>query len=189
MISISNFFYKKSSLLIASIVTIVVFGYLFLVMMDAGKCFEIADSTQKSLGTSFGLTTEMIQGFFSIRSKEMIVCYKEFNLIWDNIFGLLYGLMYIFWVSLLFKPYATKVKWLNLFPVLQVLFDWLENAEVVQLANSFLLGEPLAASNMQLVSIFSMGKWIGSSLVFLIIIVGIVWRIRDFIKNKRSANS
>lgn len=185
MTTLSSFFYKKSSLTIAFILTIITFGYLFLVMMDAAKCFEVADSAQKSLGTSFGITAEMVQEFFSIRTEEMIVCYKEFNTIWDNLFALFYGLMYIFWLSLLLKPFSNQFKILNLLPLLQVVFDWLENFQVVRIANSFLAEIPVKAFDIQLLSTFSAIKWFGSALVFLLIIIGIVLRIRTMIKKRK----
>jgi len=188
MIKLSNFFYKKSSLLIAVIITILTFSYLFFVMMDVAKCFEIANSTQKSLGTSFGLTLDMVNEFFSIRSKEMILCYKAFNSIWDNLFALLYGFMYITWLSFIFKPFSSKVKYLNLIPLLQVIFDWLENYKVVELANSFLMEEQISAANVKWVSIFSMGKWGSSMLLFIVLFTGIIIRIIAYFRKRKVKN-
>ena len=72
----SSFFYRKSTLLNTIIITAITFGYLFLVFLDAAKCFEV-DSSNISLGTSFGFSTMNVQKFFSIRNSKMINCYQE----------------------------------------------------------------------------------------------------------------
>jgi len=64
--------------------------------------------------------------FFAARSDEMIRSYISFNLVVDSLFALVYGLMYISWLSVLFRPVAHKTRLVNLLPALQVLFDWLE---------------------------------------------------------------
>lgn len=185
MKNISTFFYQKVTLILALGLTVLTFGYLFLVMMDAATCFEVADSSVKSLGTSFGFTAEMVQDFFSIRSIEMIACYKTLNTVWDNIFALLYGFMYAGWLSLIFKPFAGKVKLLNLLPFSQVIFDWLENFQIVGFANSFLNEEPLSATAVKLGSFFTMAKWVCYSLVFVAILIGIGLRISALITKRK----
>ena len=185
MTKISNYFYRKASSLTATILTVLTFSYLFFVMMKVAKGFEVVGSSTQSLGTSFGLSAEMIQDFLEMRSVEMIHAYIDFNMIWDNIFALLYGLMYVLWISLLFKPYSAKAKWLNLLPFVQTIFDWLENFQLVNIANDFLANVTVSAFNVSLASAFVMTKWIASMLVFTMIIVGIVLKIRNRIQNKK----
>ncbi len=112
MKNLSKLFYRKASLALAIAFTLLSFSYLFLIMMDTAKCFQFGSGTE-SLSMSFGLTQELVQGFFSARSKEMVECFKAFNLIWDNVFPLLYGVMYTCWLSLIYKPFSHKAKLLN----------------------------------------------------------------------------
>ena len=183
MNKLSRFFYQKSTLIVAIALTALSFSYLFLVLMDMGKCFAVETGSQ-SLGTSFGFSYEAVQQFFSLRTPEMVVCYRQFNAIWDNLFALLYGLMYVAWVSFLFKPHAAKVKWLNLLPALQTVCDWVENLTLVELADAFLAGEALSTVAVNLASSASMAKWVISSLVFGLILIGIAWRIVSALKKR-----
>lgn len=162
--------------------TAITFGFIYFVLIDAAKCFEIADSSIKSLGTSFGFSFDMVKDFFAARITEKIECYVELNLIWDNIFAILYGLMYIFWTSLALKPYAAKAKLLNLVPAVQVIFDWLENFSLISIANTYLTEHQIPASEVSLASVFTMIKWSCFVLVFALIIIGVVLRIIKYIK-------
>jgi hypothetical protein len=171
---LSQFFYKKSSVLVAVILTAISFGYLFLVMMGQAAGFELADSNIKSLGTSFGFDQADVLVFLTERSEAMINAYIDFNQIWDPVYGLTYGLMYVAWVSLLFKPFSQQAGILNLFPMAQVVFDWLEDYQLVVLANQYLAEGMVSALNAQLASVFSLTKWACSGLTFVVLLTGIV---------------
>lgn len=185
MNQLSSFFYKQSTWLIAIALTTVTFGYLFFVMMDVAKCFEVADSSVGSLAISFGFSAEMVEQFLSIRTAEMLDCYIELNRLWDNIFALLYGFMYAAWLSVIFKPFQAKWKALNLLPFLQTVFDWIENFNLANAASAYLAETPIPSLAVQVGSYANMIKWTVSGLVFLAILVGIVLRIRSALsKNK-----
>ena len=185
MNKLSKYFYNKATLYFAIVLTVVTFSYLFFVSMDKAECYHVADKSVKSLGTSFGYDLEMVQHFLSVRSKVMIICYKKFNIIWDNLFALSYGLMYITWFSLLFKPFMNKVKLLNLFPISQVLFDWLENFQLARISNSYLIEDQIYLFDVNLSSSFTIIKWICSSLIFVLIVIGILFRIVVAIKKRK----
>ena len=174
----SSFFYRKSTLLNTIIITAITFGYLFLVFLDAAKCFEV-DSSNISLGTSFGFSTMNVQEFFSIRNSKMINCYQEFLSIWDNIFALLYGLMYVGWLSFILKPFQNKCKAMNLLPFTQTIFDWLENLKLYRIANNYLESGKIMASDVQIASIFNQIKWSVTGMVFLLILIGIAMRLYE----------
>ncbi|MDT2078956.1 MAG: hypothetical protein RMX54_11825, partial [Planktomarina sp.] len=159
-------------------------GYLFLVMMSKSTGFELSDSNIKSLGTSFGFDKADIVLFLATRTKEMIEAYINFNQIWDTVFGLIYGLMYVVWVSVLFKPFSKKVGVLNLFPFIQVLFDWLENYTLAAVANQYLADGVFSSVNAKLASIFSIFKWVCSGLTLTLILIGAILMIAQAIKNK-----
>ena len=181
---ISQFFYQNSNLVTGVSLTIIFIGYLVLVMMGKGAAFEVADSNMRSLGTSFGFDQADIHAFLSARSKEMITAYITFNQVWDVLFGVIYGLMYVVWVSVLLKPLSHKVGGLNLVPFLQVLFDWLENYQLALLANQYLNDGMISPANAKLASVFSMFKWACSSLTYILIVIGIILMIRRAVKRK-----
>lgn len=181
---ISQFFYQNSNLVTGVSLTIIFIGYLVLVMMGKGAAFEVADSNMRSLGTSFGFDQADIHAFLSARSKEMITAYITFNQVWDVLFGVIYGLMYVVWVSVLLKPLSHKVGGLNLVPFLQVLFDWLENYQLALLANQYLNDGMISPANAKLASVFSMFKWACASLTYTLILIGIILMIRRAVKRK-----
>jgi hypothetical protein len=178
-------FYQNSSLLIAIALAIIFTGYLFLVMMSKSTGFELSDGNIKSLGTSIGFDEAEIILFFAARTREMIEAYISFNQIWDTLFGLIYGLMYVIWVSVLFKSFSHKAGILNLFPFIQVLFDWLENYTLAALAHQYLADGVFSSVNAKLASIFSIFKWVFSGLTLTLILIGGILMIAQAIKNKR----
>ena len=181
---ISQFFYQNSNLVTGVSLTIIFIGYLVLVMMGKGAAFELADRNMRSLGTSFGFDQADIHAFLSARSKEMITAYITFNQVWDVLFGVIYGLMYVVWISVLLKPLSHKVGGLNLVPFLQVLFDWLENYQLALLANQYLNDGMISPANAKLASVFSMFKWACASLTYTLILIGIILMIRRAVKRK-----
>ncbi len=183
---LSQYFYQKSSFVIAVLLTAISFSYLFLVMQGEAAGFEMVDSNIKSLGTSFGFDQADIMVFLAARTDEMINAYIDFNQVWDPLFGITYGLMYVAWVSVLFKPFSQKSGFLNLFPLAQVVFDWLENYELASLANQYLAEGMISATNAQLASVFSMIKWACSGLTSMLILIGIILVCARAIMNKRT---
>jgi hypothetical protein len=182
---ISQFFYEKSNLLMAALLSAVFVGYLLLVFTGKGAGFALAESEIQSLGTSFGFDQADVFSFFSDRTNEMIHAYRNFNQVWDTLFGLIYGLMYVAWVSVLFKPISQKVGILNLVPFAQVLFDWMENFALVLTANQYLADGTISSSSANLASVFSMVKWACSGLTYTVILVGIVLMVARMVANKK----
>jgi hypothetical protein len=172
----SQFFYAKSSLVTAVLATLVFAGYTVLVLSGQGKAFEVANSSIKSLGTSLGFGQAEILAFLAERSADQIAAYITFNQVWDTLFGVIYGVMYVVWVSLLLKPYSHKVGILNLLPFGQVLFDWLENIGLATVSSEYLADGTISASTAQLASTASSIKWAFALLVYGVILVGIIAR-------------
>ena len=181
----SKFFYAKSNLVTGLLATSVFAGYLVFFLTGKGAAFEVANSTVRSLGTSLGFGLAEILAFFAERSDQMIDAYIGFNQIWDTLFGLIYGLMYVIWVSVLFKPYSHKFGILNLLPFGQVVFDWVENFALAALSNQYLADGSISSSTALLASTASAIKWAFSLLVYLVILVGIVMRISRAVKRRR----
>ena len=181
----SKFFYTKSNLVTGLLATSVFAGYLVFFLTGKGTAFEVANSTVRSLGTSLGFGQAEILAFFAERSDRMIDAYISFNQIWDTLFGLIYGLMYVIWVSVLFKPYSQRFGVLNLLPFGQVVFDWLENYALAALSNQFLADGAISSSTALIASTASAIKWAFSLLVYVVILVGIVMRISRAVKRRR----
>ena len=181
---VSGFFYAKSTLVTALLATAVFAGYTVLILSGQGKAFEVANSSVKSLGTSLGFGQTEVLTFLAERSVEQITAYIAFNQVWDSLFGVIYGVMYVAWVSLVFKPYALKVGLLNLLPFGQVLFDWLENFSLASLSDQYLADGTIASSTALLASTASSIKWVFALLVYGVILVGIVARIVGALKRR-----
>jgi len=152
--------------------------------MAQGRAFEVANSSVRSLGTSLGFGQAEILAFLAERSDQMINAYINFNQVWDSLFGLIYGIMYVAWVSLLFKPYSQKVGVLNLLPFGQVVFDWLENFALAALSNQYLADGTISSSTALFASTSSTMKWVFSLLVYGVILVGIIMRIVGALKRR-----
>ena len=180
----SQFFYAKSSLVTAVLATLVFAGYTVLVLSGQGKAFEVANSSIKSLGTSLGFGQAEILAFLAERSADQIAAYITFNQLWDTLFGVIYGVMYVVWASLLLKPYSHKVGILNLLPFGQVLFDWLENIGLATVSSEYLADGTISASTAQLASTASSIKWAFALLVYGVILVGIIARTVGALKRR-----
>jgi hypothetical protein len=180
----SRFFYAKSNLVTALLATSVFAGYLVFFLMEQGTAFEVANSSVRSLGTSLGFGQAEILAFLAERSDQMINAYINFNQVWDSLFGLIYGVMYVVWVSFLFKPYSQKVGVLNLLPFGAVVFDWLENFALASLSNQYLADGTISSSIGLFASTSSTIKWVFSLLVYGVILVGIVMRIGGALKRR-----
>jgi len=181
---LSGFFYAKSTLVTALLATAVFAGYTVLILSAQGKTFEVANSSIRSLGTSLGFGQAEVLAFLAERSAEQISAYITFSQVWDSLFGVIYGVMYVVWVSLLFKPYSLKVGLLNLLPFGQVLFDWLENFSLASLSNQYLADGTIASFTALLASTASSIKWVFALLVYGVILVGIVARIVGALKRR-----
>jgi len=186
LIRASSFFYTKSSLVTALLTTSIFVGYLVFVLTGKGAAFAVANSAVKSLGTSLGFGQAEIFTFLSERSDQMIAAYINFNQVWDTLFGLIYGVMYVVWVSLLFKSHSQRFGNLNLLPLGQVFFDWLENFSLVALSNQYLADGTISSPTALLASTFSAMKWVFSILVYGVILVGIVMQVVGALKRRRN---
>jgi hypothetical protein len=180
----SQFFYTKSNLITALLATSVFASYLLLFLTGKGKTFEVANSSIKSLGTSLGFGQVEILAFLAERSDQMINAYINFNQVWDSLFALIYGVMYVAWVSILFKPYSKKVGVLNLLPFAQVLFDWFENFSLATLSKQYLADGSISSLTALIASTASSIKWVFSLLVYGVILVGAVMRIVGALKRR-----
>lgn len=180
----SEFFYKNSNLKVAILCTAIFVTYLVLVLTRQAIGFETPNSNIRSLGMTFGFSESDIHNFFSSRTDNMITAYINFNLFWDTLFALIYGVMYAVWLSVLFKESAGKVGIINLVPFLQVIFDWLENYSLVLLAQQYLMNGTITSDIAKFSSYFVIIKWVFSGLTYFSIILGISFLFLKLFKRK-----
>lgn len=189
---ISAFFYAKTNLVISIILTIAMGAYAALVMGGQSECFQSQlDEGLKVFGLTFGLTMEYALNVFSSLNNEGLLCYKELILIWDNIFPILYSLMYVFWLSWIYKRIRFnkgKNYIINIFPFVPAIVDWIENVFELRLVNFFIDNQDLIISHVQISSFISQFKWICSYCNYAIILIGIIILIYQTLANRKIIN-
>ena len=156
--------------------TLAFFLYITLVLGPTGNCFAV-DVGSNSLGLSFSYTKEMVQNFFESRDQEQLLCYRQFLLIWDTIFALIYTLMYASWIKYLFN----EKRLFLIIPVLGMLADWAENYTEILMLNTYLNSNPVSETLVSIGSGVNSFKWVLSSLTYLIILVGIMTLLKIFL--------
>ena len=173
---LSQFFFKISNVKIGLITTALFSGYL-LFLSFLSKSFEVDGGKVNSLGTTFGFGVDDVRDFFTARSDKMITSYIEFNQVWDFILAIIYGVMYVIWLSIIYKSYSKKNWLFNLIPLIQVIFDWVENFSIASLARTYLFDGTISTSTVTLASTSSIFKWVVSIFVYILILYGIVLRL------------
>jgi len=168
-----TYFKKNRTLCLAIGFTVIFFLYIKYILAPIGSCFKI-DAGASSLGLSFSYSLEMVQKFFESRTQEQLVCYSKFLKIWDAIFAFVYTLMYASWIMYFFN----NRRLLLIIPILCMIADWAENYfELVMLKtylNSGLISETLVSIGSGINSF----KLILSSITYLIILIGIIIKLK-----------
>ena len=154
--------------------------YITFVLTPVGACFNL-DSGSISLGLSFSYTKAIVLSFFESRSQEQLLCYSQFLQIWDAIFAIIYTLMYASWIVWLFN----NTRWLALVPILGMLSDWSENYIELIMINTYTNAGAISETIVSLGSGINSFKWVLSSLTYLIIIIGIIIAIRNFVTRSK----
>ncbi|MBK7094015.1 MAG: hypothetical protein IPH57_02720 [Saprospiraceae bacterium] len=183
-----DLFYKKTNLFIAILFTVAMVGYASLVLGGKSECFsQQLNEGQKVLGLKLGYTNEYAVSFFNSLDSEGLICYKNLILIWDNIFPILYGIMYILWISLIYRNIDFKYsnfRFLNIFPLFHILMDWTENFAELNLVNQFTVNNSISLVSVKFSSYVSLIKWSSSFITYGILIPGLAMIISKKLKNK-----
>jgi hypothetical protein len=167
---------SKRTLYFAIGFTVAFMLYITFALSPAGSCFKV-EAGPNSLGLSFSYTKDMVQSFFESRSQEQLICYSQFLQIWDAVFAIIYTLMYASWIMYFFN----KKRLLILIPVLGMISDWSENYVELLMIKTYLNSGPISEIFVSLGSGINSFKWVLSSLTYLIILVGIIIAIRNFL--------
>jgi hypothetical protein len=186
---LSDFFYQYIKLWHALLLTGIMVSYASLVMGGKSECLEpFLKEGMSVLGLKFGYDYNYASSFFNALGIAGIECYRNLILIWDNIFPLLYGSMYIAWISLLYQKIDFKspgLRLINLFPIVHILLDWTENGLELNLMGSYITGGVLDLTDVLITSTVSSVKWGFSMINYAIILTGIVIMITKSISIKK----
>ena len=185
---LSALFYSHSSLASSIVLTTAMVLYASLVMGGKSQCFESQlPEGMKVFGLKFGLGYEYAMSFFNSLDMSGLLCYRQLIALWDNIFPITYSLMYVSWLSYIFKRIPSKGAWpgiINLFPFIPAAMDWIENIFELKLVDYYILNHELIESQVMISSIISQFKWIASYTNYLIIITGVSILLYQFLKKK-----
>lgn len=176
MVKTKKYFKKNRTLYLAIGFTLVFFLYITYILAPFSSCFKL-DSGPNSLGLSFSYTIEMVQKFFESRTREQLLCYTEFLQIWDVIFAFVYTLMYASWIVYFFN----KNRLFLIIPILCMIADWAENYVELILLETYLNSEPISETLVSLGSGINSFKWVLSSITYLIILIGIMIKLKTFL--------
>lgn len=187
MNKLSNLIYSKSSLVLSITLTIIMVMYAWIIMGSQSECIELSDGTSL-LGLRFGYSYESVVELFSSLSLSSLKCYSTLLKIWDNIFPLIYGSMYISWLSLIFKNYRFKndgLRIINLYPLIPLALDLIENYLENGMVTRFITLNKVFYFNVKIASLVTQFKWSFSTINYIIIIVGIILVIKNKLSKSR----
>jgi hypothetical protein len=171
-------FQKNKNFYLAIGSTVLFILYIVFFLRDISSCFFIEDGN-RSLGLSFYYTKEMVQNFFEIRNQEKLVCYNEFLIFWDIIFAVIYTLMYSLWIALLLKKII-----LLIIPFLAMICDWAENYSEILMLEMYLKSDFISENLVIIGSGINSSKWIFFYLTYLLILMGLILKIKNYFKRK-----
>lgn len=168
---------QKRTLHFAFASTLVFILYSTLVLDPVGKCFRLEGSSN-SLGLTFTYTLQMVEDFFELRSQNQLECYREFLQLWDVIFAVIYASMYGFWIMYFFNNRRVFL----IAPLLAMVADWIENITEILMINGYLDSNTISGTLVSVGSGINAVKWMMLTLTYLILIAGIVTKIRSFLR-------
>jgi len=168
---------QKRTLYFAFASTLAFILYSTLVLDPVGKCFRLEESSN-SLGLTFTYTLQMVEDFFELRSQNQLECYREFLQLWDVIFAVIYASMYGFWIMYFFNNRRVFL----IAPLLAMVADWIENITEILMINGYLDSNTISGTLVSVGSGINAVKWMMLTLTYLILIAGIVTKIRSFLR-------
>ena len=176
MVKIILHFKNNRILYLAISFTIVFFLYITYILAPFSNCFKL-ETGANSLGVSFSYSIELVKNFFESRNKEQLLCYSVFLQIWDVIFAFVYTLMYTSWIIYFFQ----NKRLFLIAPILCMISDWAENYLELLMLETYLNSSSISELLVSIGSGINSFKWILSSITFLIILVGIIIKLKNFL--------
>ena len=171
-----KYFKKNRTLYLAIGFTLVFYFYLINILAPFSSCFKL-DAGVSSLGLSFSYSLEVVQKFFESRTQEQLLCYSKFLQIWDAIFAFVYTLMYASWIMYFFN----NKRLFLIIPILCMIADWAENYVESFMLEMYLNSNPISEKLVSIGSGINSFKWMLSSITYLIILIGIIIKLKTFL--------
>jgi hypothetical protein len=172
---------KKNQILYLAIGFTIVFAfYIIYILAPFSTCFKL-DSGVNSLGLSFSYSLEMVQKFFESRTQTQLLCYSKFLQIWDAIFAFIYTFMYASWIVYFFN----NKRLLLIIPILCMIADWSENYFELIMLKTYLNSGQISETLVSIGSGINSFKLILSSITYLIILIGIIIKIKTVLKKPK----
>jgi hypothetical protein len=137
--TLSSWFYRKTS-------PAFVFAFLALQILMVAVILPkmektLAEHTSlKVLDLRFGFSPEEAYKLLEGLGEKGRAQYRLIELSVDSVYPWIYAGLFVFLISLLYRdtfPPTASMRWINLLPFAILLFDYLENAGIVQLINRF----------------------------------------------------
>lgn len=173
MTFLSNLLYRFSNWKsLALFFAIYMFFNGYLLKNAEEKINELSGNKNGVIDLTFGYNPEKTLAIVADYSPEARVFYAKTEMTTDIAYPIVYALFFGIILSLLFKNKAySPLKWVNILPFFSLLFDYLENATIVSLLNSY------PAQNQTIVvlcEITKLLKWISFGAVILLIFYGLI---------------
>ena len=174
-----KYFKNHRTLYFAIVFTLVFCLYLIFALVPLSSCFRL-DVGSNSLGLSFSYTKDMVQSFFESRTQDQLICYSQFLQIWDIIFSLFSTVMFGSWIVCLFK---SKRIFLIAPTILGMIADWSENYIELLMIKNYLNSKIISETLVLLGSGINSFKFVMIGMTYLIILTGIIFILKVFLKN------
>jgi hypothetical protein len=181
MIKISNFLDHISnwkSLLIFMVLLIIFNGYIF--KKSEQRINELAGTPIELIDVTIGFNPQKTLNMVTEYGETARHYYTIIEMTADAVYPIVYAFLFIIILTILYrnKSYA----WINRLPFITVLFDYIENINIIVLLKTFPQQSVLIAT---LCEIFKLLKWISLCILILLVIFGLI--VRLFNRNKLSS--
>ena len=181
---ISDFFYSIST---GRVVLVLFVMYLLFNAVILPYCSERIDpgGTVKVLDLAFGYHTQEAKQVLEAFGEEGRKTYFFVDSVIDIAYPIIYTLFNILLFGFFlrqFFPKGTKYQWINLVPLITMLFDFGENIHILRLIRQY---PDLHSSTVLMASVLGMIKWIlGISIMLFSVLLFIAWMIKKYIQRK-----
>ena len=166
---------KKKRLFVAILLTLAMVLYAQFILGHFSTCFFV-EGGPNSLGLLVGYSVTDVFNFLEIRTEEQLRCYVDFLKIWDTLFPMLYTAMHVSWLMFLFRKWFYPA----FIPFLHMVADWGENYIEISFVHHYLDMGRLPEAFVSAGSFITITKWVLSLLTYVIIIYGIINKLRDY---------
>lgn len=118
--------------------------------------------------------TRAILGSYTAEAKQFVMV---FGLVFDTIYPLVYGFLFIVTGCLVFRKRKEQFPWLFYLPLLPLLIIFVDYAENINIASLLYTFPSISDIRINITSAFSSLKWILVFVEALLLIGGLIWAL------------